>query len=337
MFQFSRLLSPIFFLCFFNIGTLFSGGIEQSELAERLQEVLIKDDSLNDILELDVEEMKINCKETGNTYSVALNSIYKHPLPDSLEGIKIAIDAGFLHRFPFEQLEPRFICEGHFFSCAELNLLLAERIEKKFQQLGVEVLLSKGLEEDVSYELSYQEVKKADLEHRAKTINAFQPDLTLVIQLNLHQFLNETTNEPQICRENFSICFIPGAFLKGELDRKKDVESFCLLIQDNTVESSIAIAREIQNALAHRCGIESVSSLVQEKSKYIQTVCKPMGHGIFARNLYLLRNVHGLVVYSMPSVLNSEETTKRILENKNQWLDELAQSYVDAICNLFEI
>jgi N-acetylmuramoyl-L-alanine amidase len=136
-----------------------------------------------------------------------------------------------------------------------------------------------------------------DLEERARKINAFHPDLTLIIHYNVHES-NEPDKEwylkPQ--PKNFSMAFVPGSYMKGELARPEwRYEFLCKLFTpdlEESVQLSAAVTRQFEKHLEVPL-MEWDTAILYLENASIRTSEK----GVFCRNLGLNRQVMGTLCF----------------------------------------
>ena len=133
-----------------------------------------------------------------------------------------------------------------------------------------------------------------DLRERARRINAFNPDLTIIIHYNVDE-KNEGWTKPT--KKNFCMAFIPGAFMGGRMEKKEArFNLFRLLLTDDLAASAVMaglLCEQFQNDL-------NVSLAGPEDAAYLKESCTqapPPQKGVYCRNLALTRLISGPVVY----------------------------------------
>jgi len=141
-----------------------------------------------------------------------------------------------------------------------------------------------------------------DFVTRAEKINEYEPNITLVMHLNASEGSRRYDDKylPPVS-ENYSMVFIPGAFLGFEVDGKDQTdqrfELLRLLVSYDLEESDI-FARDIIHALNDQLGVKA---LPQENNfdftqKY--SIKSRLSDGVYHRNLYLTRVVEGPIAYA---------------------------------------
>ncbi len=134
--------------------------------------------------------------------------------------------------------------------------------------------------------------RDVELRKRADIINAFNPDLTVVIHYNVDE-----SNSPWVhpTKKDFCMVFVPGAFQSSELGESENRFDFLRLLLLDDVETSIAIGGKIAEQLVKKL---KVSPATTDDAGYLLTSCrKTKKVGVFARNLSMTRLVHGPVVF----------------------------------------
>ncbi len=163
----------------------------------------------------------------------------------NLVGLKIAIDPGHLGG-PFARLEQRFIDlppslgrEEIQFDEGSLSLLTALYLKTLLEKEGAHVFLTRTkIGEGVYHEPFFDWLSKKpelwkgeislsrifckyynplDLRARAEKINAFSPDLTLMIHYNSEDPPAGGPSNNTLIASNYNMVFVPGSFCRGEL------------------------------------------------------------------------------------------------------------------------
>lgn len=188
---------------------------------------------------------------------------------------------------------------------------------------------------------------RKDLQNRAKSINAFGPDLTLIIHYNVDapNWLNRNKlGEFTPTEENYAMAFVPGAFMEGELIKAEDrVDFLRLLLNAQDLEASVRLSELF---LKHSLALTQVP-LVNESqglsylSKASILTASP---GVYARNLSLSRMIKGPLVYGESLCQdNAEESirlNKKNLQVEGIWVSDrvqaIAQAYINAVIDFAE-
>lgn len=131
-----------------------------------------------------------------------------------------------------------------------------------------------------------------ELQERAKKINAFKPDLTVIIHFNVDE-MNTDWKRPT--EKNFNMAFVPGSFMKNELGTPLARLEFLRLIVTDDIERSIQLSGMSVQAFEQYLKVPPAEP---KDAKYLTAACLPTSaQGVFARNLTLTRLVHGPLVY----------------------------------------
>jgi N-acetylmuramoyl-L-alanine amidase len=134
--------------------------------------------------------------------------------------------------------------------------------------------------------------RDAELRKRSEIINAFHPDLTIIIHYNVDE-KNKPWTQPT--NKNFCMTFTGGSFQAGELsDPERRFDFLRLLLTDDIENSSVAAGHA---ALEFQSELE-VPLAKQADATYLTEHCIPAGYpGVFCRNLSLTRMVQGTIIY----------------------------------------
>jgi len=150
--------------------------------------------------------------------------------------------------------------------------------------------------------LFYDVFRNLDFVSRAEKINEYDPDITLVMHLNASEGSRRYDDNylPPV-DENYSMVFIPGAFLGIEVDGEEQTdqrfELLRLLVSYDLEESDI-FARDIIDALHNELGVDAlpVENNFEFTTKY--SVKSDLSDGVYHRNLYLTRVIEGPIAYA---------------------------------------
>jgi N-acetylmuramoyl-L-alanine amidase len=134
--------------------------------------------------------------------------------------------------------------------------------------------------------------RDVELRKRAELINAFRPDLTVILHYNVDE---TNTDWKHTTTRNYNMAFTAGSFHSGELsDSEKRFDFLRLLLTDELTESitfSGAVTRRFESELR-------VPLATPRDATYLQNSCIQTGQpGVFCRNLSLCRLVQGTLVY----------------------------------------
>ena len=132
---------------------------------------------------------------------------------------------------------------------------------------------------------------RIDFETRAQKINAFNPDLSLILHYNV-DIDNDPWKTPT--KENKTMVFVPGGFMKEESRKPEDEFHFLRLLFSNQIEESIVLAEFIITEL-QKDTLLSVAT-PSDSISYLNKYCISTDvSGVFCRNLALTRKIIGPV------------------------------------------
>lgn len=180
--------------------------------------------------------------------------------------------------------------------------------------------------------------RDAELRKRAELINAFHPDLTVIIHYNVDE-KNKPWNKPSF--KNYSMVFVPGSFQEGELCDPERRFDFLRLVLTDEIEKSTTVsglaALEFQSEL-------DVPLAKMADASYLSEHCIPAGlPGVFCRNLSLTRLVQSTMIYGETLYQDNFDECQRLTakprfsaEGKqplggNERISEVVEAYHKAI------
>ena len=138
--------------------------------------------------------------------------------------------------------------------------------------------------------------KRKDIFERAKIINNFKPDITIIIHFNVAQWDNNSKIWQPV-RENYTMSFIPGAFLKNELDSLESRAYFLRLLLSDNYSKSIELSNQINKFFKQNLNIPTVSE--NNKLDYLTENCNLIKYeGIYSRSLLLSQLLKSPICYS---------------------------------------
>ncbi|MEM6271103.1 MAG: hypothetical protein AAF998_16820 [Bacteroidota bacterium] len=184
---------------------------------------------------------------------------------------------------------------------------------------------------------------KQDFRNRAAMINAFQPHLTLIIHYNIHE-KNEVDRAGYLKPVPFNYCmaFIPGSFMRGELDEPEERLAFLIKLLTDAPESSQRLCAAVLEQ--HERQLDVPIMEWDSTLRYLEKASLPTeARGVFARNLSLTRLVHGTICFG-ESLLQDNLDECQALNQKDfrlpkmdtplpERVRDVAQAYYDGVIN----
>lgn len=177
--------------------------------------------------------------------------------------------------------------------------------------------------------------KDVELQKRAEIINAYKPDLTIIIHYNVDE-TNTGWKKPG--SKNFSMAFIGGAFFPNDLSSPEKRFEFLRMLLTNDIESSVALSAAVVKSFETNLQVKAATT---KDATYLYKGCLYTGKsGVFCRNLQLTRNVHGTVVYG--ETLYQDNVVECVLLNqeadklKNVRVQQAADAYYKGVKEYIE-
>ena len=183
--------------------------------------------------------------------------------------------------------------------------------------------------------------KPIELRNRARKINAFRPDLTLMIHYNVQES-NRPDPEHYIVpvSDNYNMTFVPGGFMKGELDTPEDRVHFLSILASDDLSSSISLSEHIGRGLAHHTNVPLLNEALDLRYLNKASIYAE-ADGVWARNLSLTRMVNGVLCFGESLYQDNEkeclELSKKTLDvagiSTSPRVQDVANGYYDGILN----
>jgi N-acetylmuramoyl-L-alanine amidase len=177
--------------------------------------------------------------------------------------------------------------------------------------------------------------KDMELQKRAEIINAYKPDLTIIIHYNVDE---TNTGWKRPGSKNYSMAFIGGAFMPSDLSSPEKRFEFLRMLLSHDIESSLALSAAVVKSLETNLQVKAAAT---KDATYLYKGCLYAGKtGVFCRNLQLTRNVHGTVVYG--ETLYQDNVVECVLLNqesdklKNIRVQQAADAYYKGVKEYIE-
>lgn len=367
----------VFFVSLFSSFDRFDEKWTKDEIEERLALFLKKDGNLGSFFTITEDQIILyNGPETQKDREIDFSLKLakekgkgeKQKKKQGLVGLKIAIDPGHFGGM-YSRLEERYIDlppsvnreRPIQFDEGTLSLLTALYLKVLLEKEGAIVFLTRDrigrgvYPEDFfdwlrkhpslwSGEVSLTRLFRRfynplDLRARAKIINAFEPDLTIVIHYNSHHVEEEASSNNAVTSKNYNLVFVPGAFCRGELTEHENRYEFMRLLATGDLHESLHLSRCILQAFNTHLNVPVVTK--EDGANYLQSVCLQLEEGIFARNLALTRLIHGPVCYGETLIQNNIDECENLSrkdfviggEKCSSRIKQVAEAYFEGVQN----
>ncbi|HXD92632.1 MAG TPA: N-acetylmuramoyl-L-alanine amidase [Bacteroidia bacterium] len=180
--------------------------------------------------------------------------------------------------------------------------------------------------------------KDYELQQRARVINAFKPDMTIIIHYNVDE---KNTDWKKPSDKNFCMTFIPGCIIADNLKTTQGQINLLRLLLTNDLDESEKISGLVVNQLSQQLKIPVAN---KTDATYLSEHCiTAPTNGVYSRNLALCRLVQTPLVYGeclyqdceneCYNLLQNTETAYGIKTNKRVVL--AAQSFYNAIIQFY--
>ncbi len=166
-----------------------------------------------------------------------------------------------------------------------------------------------------------------ETQQRARKINAFQPDYTLIIHYNVDE---TNTGWTRPSSRDYDMVFVGGSFMKNELEKQQSRAEFLRMLITDDIDNSILFSSYVIKSFEQ---VLKVPTAQQSDAKYLKDFCLPAGeNGVFCRNLMLTRLVHGTLVYG-ETLYQDNQTELELLSGPDipDRVGEVANAYYEAI------
>ncbi|MCP5506319.1 MAG: N-acetylmuramoyl-L-alanine amidase [Chlamydiales bacterium] len=325
------------------------------EIRGKLEKYLEKDPSIREFYQLTPKALSIG-KKGSPDYVLTLRDdplagSFGKQRKRSLKGLRVALDPGHLGG-EYAELEKRCIkVLGIHLHEGDMAYLTALKLKELLEKEGARVMITRPgfgegalgesfktwetKQKPASEKTKFIRYNREDLYARAEKINAFHPDLTLILHYN-SEYSEEDETIPLI-DENYAVVFIPGAFSDHELDRERDRYEFLRLLVTETMEQSFKLSRKVAERFAKDLGVPLIDHA--KLSPKLEPYSLLLERGVYARNLILTRLIQSPVCYGEPLLQNHRKEAERLSVNDGEIqgvrcskrLEEVARAYFEGI------
>lgn len=177
-----------------------------------------------------------------------------------------------------------------------------------------------------------------ELMERARIINEFKPDLTIIIHYNVDE---KNTDWKKPTQKNHTMAFIGGGMTANNFSSQTNKIHFLRLLLTNQIHESEKISSLTVNQFSNQMNIPIAQ---KHDADYLRDNClKTPSNGVFCRNLALCRTINSPLVYGeclyQDNINECYNLCKEDFEIYNQKVPkrifEAANCYYDAITIYF--
>jgi len=281
----------------------------------------------NPIIQIALVEKPLWLEQRSRDLANFCKSLRNSTKEEPLKGFKIAIDPGHIGG-RYCELEGRLytqsdsaICEG------DLNMKIALILKNLLETEGSSVFLSRHTNEPLSADSNnlsktdFRSFIRNEYEKRIVSINNFNPDMTVLVHLNMGK---EPSSYDGIN------AFVPGNFYQGELNSEEDIINFLELLFSPNIFINTKAADTVISRMANELETEPFRLFRfgrPELRKYMFEI-PGTSEGIMARNLYMFRKIRSPVFLIEGPHINYERNFKKFQDEKEsqKFIFKIAES-----------
>jgi len=163
-----------------------------------------------------------------------------------------------------------------------------------------------------------------ETKERARKINSFAPDFTIIIHYNVDE-KNAGWTKPT--KKDYDMTFVGGSYLKNEMEKPLSRAEFLRLLLTDDIENSICFSSFFVKSFEKNLAVPTAQ---QTDADYLAEYCLPTEEpGVFCRNLMLTRMVHGTLVYG--ETLCQDNLNELELLSKSGRVQQVVNAYYEGI------
>jgi N-acetylmuramoyl-L-alanine amidase len=161
---------------------------------------------------------------------------------------------------------------------------------------------------------------------RAQKINAFKPDITVIIHYNVNEKnigWNHTTDK------DYVMTFVPGCITSENLKTLAGRLNFLRLLLSPDIENSVKLSSDVANNISKKLNVPLAQ---KTDATYLTQHClstpKP---GVYSRDLELARLIKGPLVYGEPLYQDNDLECLLLTDPNSERIRMVAEAYYDGI------
>jgi len=141
-----------------------------------------------------------------------------------------------------------------------------------------------------------------DLSERARKINAFNPDITVIIHYNVNE---KNLGWTRTSNKDYVMAFVAGCTTSTDLKTLQGRLNLLRLLISPDIENSVSLSSDV---VTHLSTDLKVPIAKKTDASYLSEHClSTPATGVYSRNLALTRLIHGTLVYGEPLYQDNEK------------------------------
>jgi N-acetylmuramoyl-L-alanine amidase len=170
-----------------------------------------------------------------------------------------------------------------------------------------------------------------DLEMRAALVNAFNPDLTIIIHFNAAP-KKKKWNMP--VKENYNMTFMSGGFFADDLSTPMERMEFLNLLVLANFDKSALFSSHVIKEFTKQLNVPAIP--IKNNIPYLNKISVFVSQGVYCRNLKLCRVLNSPLCYGESLYQDNEKEALLIFADKNKRMNQVATAYFNAVLKYFQ-
>ena len=189
------------------------------------------------------------------------------------------------------------------------------------QGLGNKLLSTKNKYRAFKYVYEY-----LDMVGRSRKINSQGPDVTLIVHYNADENGQRLENNYwPVTDKNYSMTFVPGAFMYGELSKKDARVEFLRLLITPDLEESIRLSKFFLKEMEESLNVKPLTQ--EQESEMLKKSCIATDvPGTYSRNLYMTRAIESPLLY-IEALFQDNVDEVKVLGEKDLTVNGIKTNY----------
>ncbi len=165
-----------------------------------------------------------------------------------------------------------------------------------------------------------------DMAVRAKKINAFQPNITVIIHYNVNE---KNLGWKHTTDKDYVMAFVPGCVTSKDFGTLNGRLNFLRLLLSPDIENSIKLSSSVVKNISSKLNVPLVE---KSDATYLTEHCLSTPEkGVYSRDLALTRLIKGPLVYGEPLYQDNNEECILLTAKDENRLKLVAEAYYEGI------
>jgi len=185
------------------------------------------------------------------------------------------------------------------------------------------MMLNKHLPDKVLFTDVFSSI---DMAARARKINAFNPDITVIIHYNVNE---KNLGWKHTTDKDYVMAFVPGCLTSENIETLSGRLNFLRLLISPDIENSVSLSSAVVKNISNKLHVPVVQNT---DATYLTEHClSTPAKGVYSRDLALTRLIKGTLVYGEPLYQDNNEECVLLTAKNSERIKLVAEAYYEGI------